>query len=430
MTEAPVTVAGTTLQRKRRWLTREQSALLPEWQAKWTDIGSSTEPADRAAAERAIATIYRDLTLPPPNVVWCGSPLSMIITASVVLSTPPGYWRGFNPVRARAGSLLQASIDESVEATLAAPGGLSRCWASVAHPFRVAARSSISKEIREGVEEWVVASVRRSLGLHEVFTPIRHWIWHAVMDDLDALGHERGAFEPSPVSSEPIMAGRASPRDGQFAGVWYARWLELVHGQHNADWLARYDYLAEIYDLPSKGAKDSGYRLLAASAGWAMPRSRTFWVCERPTVVLRDDDGRLHSENGPALVFRDGWALDFWHGVYLRRRWLQKDERLDPDFLLTWPQVDQRHALIEIAGGWERILSRERTTVIDVNRDPSIGRLFEWAGPGRTARFLQVLCGTGRTFVLPVPPGCRTAHEANAWTFDMRADEYAPEVRT
>jgi len=46
------------------------------------------------------------------------------------------------------------------------------------------------------------------------------------------------------------------------------------------------------------------------------------------------------------------------------------------------------------------------------------------------ARFLYVRCGTGRDFVLRVPPAVETALAANAWTYRLRPDEYRLEIRT
>ena len=52
---------------------------------EWTDIGLCTEPADREAAEAAIALMYRCGGLAPPEkIVWCDSPLSMSLTAAIL----------------------------------------------------------------------------------------------------------------------------------------------------------------------------------------------------------------------------------------------------------------------------------------------------------------------------------------------------------
>jgi hypothetical protein len=45
-------------------------------------------------------------------------------------------------------------------------------------------------------------------------------------------------------------------------------------------------------------------------------------------------------------------------------------------------------------------------------------------------RFLQVRCGTGRDFCIPVPREMTTALQANAWTYGLDAINFKPEVRT
>ena len=81
--------------------------------------------------------------------------------------------------------------------------------------------------------------------------------------------------------------------------------------------------------------------------------------------------------------------------------------------------------------GWDKVIEQLKPTVIDKNEDPMIGELLEVNLPdsGRE-RFLKVLCGTGRTFVIPVPNHLKSANSANAWTYGLSVTEFAPEVRT
>ena len=60
----------------------------------------------------------------------------------------------------------------------------------------------------------------------------------------------------------------------------------------------------------------------------------------------------------------------------------------------------------------------------------SISAIEFRAAPAPASRFLRVRCGTGRSFVLPVPREVHTARQANAWTYGLSESEYAPEVRT
>lgn len=67
-------------------LTAEQIALFPEFIKKWTDIGLSTNPADRERAERGVVKSYEIAGLKPPKIVWCGSPMSQGLTRAIFWS--------------------------------------------------------------------------------------------------------------------------------------------------------------------------------------------------------------------------------------------------------------------------------------------------------------------------------------------------------
>jgi hypothetical protein len=406
---------------RKRWLTPEERSHLAEVRARWTSFGFSTKPSDRDATRRAIESIYDAAGLGAPHLVWCGSPLSLMLTANLVLwSESYRAWFGWqrtHALRDRVSGSIRDSVETSLEYSVrdARQRGAWRHffghtdpapWTSVTEPFRRSAQQSLSTAVTPLVEDWVVETARRALELSPVFSSVRDGVSRAVQAFLDH------------VSS---LAGYR---------VWNVRQEPLVHGQHNADWVGLCDYFSDILALRAKGRGFSGYALLAASAGWALPRARTCWVSERPTVVKRDDTGRLHAESGPALVYPDGWESHFWHGVHVPREWIERSRKLDLEYVFNWRQPEQRRALAEIAGGWDGLLHHRGIRVIDHDADPAIGTLLGWDSGGGHARFLRVRCGTGRTFALPVPAECRTAREANAWTYGLRPGDYALEVRT
>ena len=406
---------------KKRWLTAEDRVRIAEYRAHWLDEGFETAPADRDAARQAIDWIYRKVGLGPPRIVWCGSPRAMLVAANIVIS-PAAHTSWFGRASWRAtrdlvGPEVKHSVETLVEWSLPGirPRELSRelpshrdaaPFVSVARPFRRVCRDSLSAPVTPCVEDGVVEAARSALGLGPVFRPLREWIWQAMLDH-PFVGHQRLR---DVVAS--VLLG------------------EMIHGQHNADWVGLCDYFYDICALPAKGAIYTAYGQLAASAGWLLPRADICWICERPSVARRDDSGVLHSGTGPALVYRDGWELHFSRGVYMPRHWIERAASLDLEFVYQWRQPEQRRLLAELAGGWQLLLSRVQVHVVDEDADPSIGALLEWRSRGGPARFLRVLCGTGRSFVLPVPPNCTTARQANAWTYGLAAPEYELEART
>ncbi|MGH8571787.1 MAG: hypothetical protein ACREX8_04310, partial [Gammaproteobacteria bacterium] len=67
-------------------LTADQLDLIPGLLDRWVGMALSTEPADRPAAERAVARAYRSAGLDPPaRIVWLGSPLAGVLVASALL---------------------------------------------------------------------------------------------------------------------------------------------------------------------------------------------------------------------------------------------------------------------------------------------------------------------------------------------------------
>src|SRR5882724_9420242 len=66
-------------------LTDAQKARFPEFIKRWTDIGLSTEPANRIKAEKGIVEAYKVVGLGPPKIVWCDSPLSQGLTRAILM---------------------------------------------------------------------------------------------------------------------------------------------------------------------------------------------------------------------------------------------------------------------------------------------------------------------------------------------------------
>jgi hypothetical protein len=168
---------------------------------------------------------------------------------------------------------------------------------------------------------------------------------------------------------------------------------------------------------------------LIKSIGWTWWHENVLALSDRPKHINRDAEGRLHCENGSSIEYRDGWALYHWHGVSIPKEWVTGDKPKAKD-ALTWENIEQRRAACEIVG-WATIMSELNAVTIDEDGDAEIGTLLEAEIPDSgKERFLQVRCGTGRVFILPVPRDMKTAIQANAWTWGLEPHQYKPEIRT
>lgn len=168
------------------------------------------------------------------------------------------------------------------------------------------------------------------------------------------------------------------------------------------------------------------------TCGWVYYNSKSdlFVVCDRPSVINMDE-GLLHSETGPSVMFRDGFSVYSWRGTRVPKEWIEDPDSIGSDVFLTWENIEQRRAACEIVG-WAKVLEQINAKVIDEDADPEIGTLLEADIPeiGKE-KFLRVMCGTKREFALPVPPEMKTALEAQANLYGLSPEEFEiPEVRT
>ena len=132
-------------------------------------------------------------------------------------------------------------------------------------------------------------------------------------------------------------------------------------------------------------------------------------VSDFPEIIRVDGQNRPHCADGPSHKWRDGWSLYHWHGVRIPDDWIGGG--LDAKTAVTWPNVEQRRAAIEILG-WQNVLSALDAKSLGGNPDPKIGELIEVQLPfeddkgNATTRalFLKAQCGTGRTIFEAVDP--------------------------
>lgn len=210
-------------------------------------------------------------------------------------------------------------------------------------------------------------------------------------------------------------------------------WTSVYQG--GAYW-AQYDtYLTAMRDvlrLRLKEHENYKYWEEAAIHGtFRIMHDKFCIVSDFPEVLNVDDTNRAHGQDGPSHRWRDGWSLYHWHGVSVPEHWITKSKELTAKEAITWVNIEQRRCACEILG-WNIILKELNAVVIDSDGDPEIGELIEvdLADIGKE-KFLRVLCGTKREFVIPVPPDMKTAMMAQSWTFGLDLKDFViPEIRT
>jgi len=384
-------------------LTPEQIARFPEFIDRWTKIGLCTDPANRSEAEKGIIQAYKIVGKPAPKIVWCRSPLSQGLTRALVFGLKGG--------RASVGASVWASV-----------------WASV----RDSVRASVGASVGASVSASVTASVRASV-VDSAWASVRDsvWasVWASVVDSVgasvvDSVGASVGASVVDSVRASVSASVTASVRDS----VWASG-----YGQHDASWLAFYEYFKLACSLDKETIKLCGLWQIAKNAGWFLPHEKLCWISERHNILNRDERGRLHSGNSVALAYPDGWGIYAFHGVRIPEYVIMQPEKITADDVLTERNAEIARVKLERLTVPNFITqSKAQTIDHDTDRQGYPRNLLSIDIPNDPDRYLkvvQVTCpSTKRDYMLRVPPVIKTCAEAVAWTFNMPAKDYAPMV--
>lgn len=163
-----------------------------------------------------------------------------------------------------------------------------------------------------------------------------------------------------------------------------------------------------------------------------------YWVLHQEVVAvarptLRTADALLHASDGPAVSWPGGARYYFWRGV-------QVPDRLstDPDWLTVRGILEERNRELQRVMlerfGYDRFILELGAVPVQADE---FGALYRILRPHREPFVLvhvtnttPELDGTRKRYFLRVPPNMKTAHEAVAWTFGMRPEQYRPLLET
>jgi hypothetical protein len=344
-------------------LTAEQTAALATVREEWLAHGLATGPADRVEAEAGVADAYRAAGLEPPSImIWLDSPMAGAIAAGAIaagiLSTGRTQVRDqvWNQVLGQVGNQVRDQVGNQVRDQVRDQVG-NQVWNQVLGQVRDQVRDQVGNQVRTQVwaqvwdQVWdqVRDQVRTQVGA-QVCDPVWAQVWAQV-----------GAQVEDPVRIQV----RTQVRDqilGQILGQVY----RAAYGQHDAGWLAFYDYFRAHCTVPET-ERLSGLIRVARSAGWWWPFESAVILTERPTVLHRDGQARLHCPDGPAIAYPDGWSIWFWHGVRVPQDLIEKG--WDTATILAERNAEVRRCAIERLG-WDTFIRESGLALVASAPDP------------------------------------------------------------
>ena len=361
-------------------LTPEQEAMLPVVRDEWLAHGLATGPADREEAVAGVRAAYEATGLePPPLVVWLDSPLAGAIGTAMLRNLPkPGGDQVWDQVRDQVWVQVGDQVRDQVRDQVWAQVG-DQVWAQVGAQVWDQVWVQVGAQVRDQV--WV-----------QVGTQVGAQVWDQVGDQVHC-------------------------------SLW---------GQHDAGWLAWCDVWQRVgLDAAAKAA---GLCRVGRSAGWWWALRGAVVLTERPTALHRDAEGRLHCVTGPAIAYPDGWGVWAWHGVRVERDVIEHPEAITVGRVHAEQNAERRRVMVERIG-YQRYLKEAGAR--EVHRD-DYGVLWraERSPDDEALVLVEVVNSTAepdgsfKRYFLRVPPSCRRAREAVAWTFGVSEESYVLEVAT
>lgn len=435
---------------------------LAGWQSEWDAVASCTEPADRPRAEAALGSLYELSGRKPPAFLWVGSPDAGAFAYVVARMRRQGIvgefavgdignganreWNGLaqpfglDPVWTRrlASAVLRGLPPDRQRGAGADPYlGAAQALGSTTH--RLARYVQLTVRPLGTLGEAPVVPEPDTDTLAAALGPVWHTVSGAIGPDLARQLFLDGLIGMADrLVARPSVEGRLSEaahalQPGQWDGTTpvLAAARDVIGGHI---WRLRQDR-AEHERLISLHLE------LARSAGpwWALDGLAI--LTDRPLRLRRDDAGRPHAADGPAVVWPDGTEAFAWHGLPVDRRLVTEPDTITLSEIDAERNVELRRVLVERFGE-ERLIREGGARLV---HEDETGRL--WRRPlaivspwSRHADEPIVMVevqnstpeadGSRHTYFLRVPPGMRTAREAVAWTFGLGEGDYHPTVES
>ncbi len=435
-------------------ITTEEKARMDEHAKLWSARAKRTDPIEPDKIVPAIKGLYAAAKLKEPRVVIVPSPLVMAFAYGAATE----IWRASNATdsataNATHDATRSATYDATHNATRSATRNATRSATydathdATANATANATRSATRNATRNATHDATANATHdatRSATYDATRNATDSATYDATADAMANATHDATANATRNATRSATDDATTNATHGAAAacvmlagreGLASAQNWTYAHQGGNM-WAAWDCYLTAARDiLGLKLSSHGAYKYWEEAAihgSFRVMHPEFCFVSDFPEVLRVDEQSRSHCETGPSHRWRDGWSLYHWHGVEVPGEWIEDKASLTPEIALRWENIEQRRAACEILG-WTKMLAALKAKTIDKDDDPEIGELIEAAIPDSgEERFLRVLCGTKREFVLPVPREMKTALQANAWTFgfDDMSSFIKPEIRT
>jgi len=344
-------------------LTPEQETLMATVREEWLDfVFKNDQPLNIAAARKGVAFAYELEKLERPLVIVLGSPVACQLAVG-------------RQVHGQAYEQVGRQVHDKVYDKV---------------------RDQVNNQIHGRVSDQVYEQVRSQVR-DQVYDLVSDQVYNQVYNQIrdQIRGQKLKYFSPARCDI-----------------LW------------DAGWLSFYDYFKRLGVVNHDGLNK--YISYSRSGAFYSFFLRGLAVlCDRPAYIKRDENSRLHADGAPAILWRDGWAQYFLHGVRVPADYaLAPAGKLDPKLVLTEKNADIQRELVRKIGP-ERVLMETHAKELDNWQDPKTGFKYKLVdmviGDNIRRRYLyfQHASMPGIFYAKPTAPECDQAWQARAWILSL-----------
>lgn len=189
------------------------------------------------------------------------------------------------------------------------------------------------------------------------------------------------------------------------------------------------DYCDRVLNSVDDTIRWGSLRSLYTDCGLMITFEKVCFLFDRPTQICLDEQGRLHGEGEPALVFGDGYTQYYFQGVNLPLRYGPiHPNQWQSRWILEEPNAELRRVLIQ-GIGYSRLCQELQARELDSWREYTL-LLIEQPVDVEPIFLLKMTCpSTGSIHATRVPPSVETAREAIQWVnWEIDPEEFGIET--
>lgn len=202
----------------------------------------------------------------------------------------------------------------------------------------------------------------------------------------------------------------------------------FIHGNHTAGHLSFYDFFHNETDVHSLDPILPHIELTKHCGWWLAYESVCVFV-EKPIEIVQNDAKELSNEEGPAILYKDGYKVWAINGITLNEQIVMYPETLTRKQIEAERNNDVQSIMID-RFGWPRYLQESKAKELDTCEnviENTIEALYETENH---ANKLLVTCPTGRMFALSIPSEYKTCSGARGWYHSDEEGKYNILART